>query len=282
MNPGEIGKYTERVSRTGTAEEATRAAGVMRVLRATCLLGFPLILILIDFTGVHPSISGRTGAEQIESVAASATRWAQVHAVFTVAGFLALGTMLDLRSLIVRRSSRLLADAAAAIGVVGAVVFIGTVWMEVLVIPKLSAACVSAPPCLSAPNLRFTEELADQGWRVLPGLIWGSRGIALGLLLLAAIGGRSGSLKFWEALLLGAGGFYELVAPTGLHAWGTFSVEAGLPGMTGLMVLAGSAGIALRHLRQEGVEPSGIELPSEHLMNTEVGPLKVDDAAGHE
>jgi hypothetical protein len=270
------------MSRTGPVEDVTRASGVMRVLRATCLLGFPLILILIDLTGVHPSISGRTGAEQIKSLAASATRWAQVHTAFTVAGFFALGTMLHLRSLIVGRSGHLLADAAAAIGVVGAVIFIGTVLMEVLVIPKLSAACVSAPPCLSASNLTFTEELADQGWRVLPGLIWGSQGIASGLLLLAALGGRSGGLKLWEALLLGAGGFYELVAPTGLHAWGTFSVEAGLPGMTGLMVLAGNAGIALRQLRQEGVEPSGIELPSEHLMDTEGGPLKVDDAAGHE
>ena len=257
-------------------------ARALQALKATCLLGFPLILILIDVTGVHPSLIGRTGAEQIEKLATSATRWAQVHAAFAVAGFFALGTMLTLRALIARGSVHLPADVAATVGVVGAVVFTGTVIMEVLVIPQLSAACVAAEPCLDPANLIFTEELADQGWRVLPGLLWGGRGIALGLLLLAALAGRSGALRLWEALLIGAGGFYELVAPTGLHRWGTFSAAVGFPGITGLMVLAGNAGIALRLFRREGAGHSGSELHSQHLVDAEVSSFEVDNRPSQE
>jgi hypothetical protein len=231
--------------------------GVAQALKAICLLGFPLILILIDLTDVHPTLPGRTGAEQIRKLAESAERWAQVHAGFTVAGFLALGVMLTLRGLIARGSSHLPADIASAVGVVGAVVFTATVLMEVGVVPNLSAACVAAEPCLDPANVIFTEELANQGWRALPGLLWGSWGIALGLLLLAALGGRSGALKVWEAVLLGAGGFYELVTPTGLHGWGTFSAEAGFPGITGVMVLAANAGVALRLFRRSDAISEG-------------------------
>jgi hypothetical protein len=272
----------ERATRTGPLLPDRIEARALQVLKATCLLGFPLILVLIDVTGVHPSLIGRTGAEQIEKLATSATRWAQVHAAFAVAGFLALGTMLTLRGLIAGGSSHLPADVAATFGAIGAVLFTGTVIMEVLVIPQLSAACVAADPCLDPANLVFTEELADQGWRVLPGLVWGGQGIALGLLLLAALGGRSGALRLWEALLIGAGGFYELVAPTGLHRWGTFSAAVGFPGITGLLVLAGNAGVALRLFRREGAGPSGSQLHSQHLVDAEVGSLEVDDRPGQE
>jgi hypothetical protein len=257
-------------------------ARVVQVLKASCLIGFPLILILVDLTGVHPSLPGSTGAEQIQKLAASAARWSQVHAAFTVAGFLALCTMLVLRGLIARGSTHLPADAAAAIGAIGAVVFTATVIMEVSVVPKLSSACAASEPCLTPANLVFTEELADQGWRDLPGLVWGSRGIALGVLLLAVLGLRSGALKLWEALLIGAGGFYEFAAPTGLHAWGTFSPGTGFPGITGLMVLAGNVGIALRLFRQGRAESSGSELSSQHLVDPEVSPLEVDDRSANE
>lgn len=222
---------------------------IFQALCAICLIGFPSILLLIDVTNIHPSLGRGMATDQIRQLAASAGEWAQVHGLFVVAGFFGLATMLILRSVIAAKDPSLAPDVAAAVGVVGAVVFLGTVLMEVLVVPELTKACVASGPCLSAANLDFTEALADQGWRALPGLGWGSRGVSLGLLLLAVVGAKSGGLKLWEAAALMVGGLQEFLVGTGLHGWGTFDPELGLTGLTGVAILVANAGVAIRIFR---------------------------------
>ena len=222
---------------------------IFGAVSALCLVGFPLILVVVDATDIHPGLGRGTGADQIRTLASASEDWAAVHGLFVVAGFLALATMLVLRRLVAAGDPTLAPDVAAAIGVVGAVVFIATVLMEVIVIPDLSEACAATRACLSAANEGFTEAFADQGWRVLPGLSWGARGIALGLVLLGVLGAKVKSLTLWESGLLSAGGLYEFYVGTGLHGWGTFSPELALTGLAGLAVLGALSSVAARLVR---------------------------------
>ncbi len=221
---------------------------VFRALSAICLVGFPLILLLVDLTGVHPGLGRGTGADQIKALADQSDAWAWVHGLFVLAGVFALASMLILRRLVAERDSTLAPEIAASIGVLGAVVFIGTVLMEVVVIPDLSEACAASPACLSAENRIFTEVFANHGWRVLPGLNWGAHGVALGLVLLGGLGMKAKALSLWEGGFLAAGGLYEFYVGTGLHAWGTFNPSSGMTGLSGVLVLIGSCGIAARIL----------------------------------
>jgi hypothetical protein len=248
----------------------SREDAISRALQAACLVLFPLILILIDLTKVHPGLTGRTGADQIRSLAQQAARWSEVHSAFVLAGFCALASILVLRSLIHRRQRMLVADVAAAVGVIGAVIFTGTVIMEVLVVPALSTACASTPSCVSPQNFAFTERLADQGWRVLPGLGAGAQTLMLGLLLLAVIGSLVGALKPWESALIAAGALFELVIGTGLHRWGSFYLNRGargLAGLAGVAVLLGNASIAWRLIRRK-TDPD----PAEPAREPETAP----------
>jgi hypothetical protein len=135
---------------------------------------------------------------------------------------------------------------ATGIGLVGGVIFTGTVAMEVSVIPKLTLACRSSPGCLSQANAPFADELADQGWRVLPGLIVGGRLLMIGLALLTAIAFFRGALRIWEAAPIFGGSLVEIALDTGLHAWGDFSLQRGMPGLAAVGLLLGGAALSVR------------------------------------
>ncbi|HEX2054593.1 MAG TPA: hypothetical protein VHJ78_12820 [Actinomycetota bacterium] len=234
----------------------------LAAIKALCLVGFPAVPMLVYLSRRHPSLSGVTAAQQIDQLAAAATRWAQVHFAFSVGGFLALAAVLILRREVATKAPELWTNAAAAIGVIGGVIFTGTVLMEVSVIPALSRACAASPACLHPDNAVFSQELANQGWRVLPGLGLGGRTLMAGIALIALLGILYGSLRNWEGAALFFGAILEIGNDTGLHAWGNFEPASGMPGLAALALLAGGAGVGWRLLR--GIPP-GAERPAESI-----------------
>lgn len=220
---------------------------VLTLAKVVCLVGFPAIPALIYLTGVHPGLPGPTSADQIRQLAEQSVRWSQVHFAFSIAGFLGLATLLVLRGLV---PSNIPLQAATAVGLVGGVIFTGTVLMEVSVIPELSLACRSSPGCLSPQNAVFTDELAAQGWRVLPGLTFGGRTLMIGIALVTAVAFWKGALRTWEAGLLFAGSLIEIALDTGLHAWGNFDLRLGMPGLAALALLLGGSALSVRLVRE--------------------------------
>lgn len=222
--------------------------------KALCLVGFPLIPMVVYLSRVHPGLPGPLAADQIAQLAAQANRWSQVHLALSISGFLGLATILILRSEVARKAPALVTNLAATIGVVGGVVFTGTVLMEVQVIPAFAKACAASAACLGPENAAFTTVLAEQGWRVLPGLTIGGRTLVLGIALLAVLGYAFGALRTWEALLLFAGSLYEFGLVTGLHQWGNFRPSSGMPGLAAVALLIGGGGVALRLLKQRKLQ----------------------------
>ncbi len=229
--------------------------GALRAARALVLVGFPLVPMLVYLSGRHPGLGRVSAAEQISNLAAASADWAQVHFVLSIGGFLGLGAILILRREVAKKAPELWTDAAAAVGVIGAVIFTGTVLMEVRVVPALARACVASAGCRSADNAVFTDALADEGWRVLPGLTAGGRTMMIGLALLAVMGFSYGALRTWEAVALFGGTVLEIGLNTGLHQWGNFSPAQGMPAMAAVAILAGGAGVAFRLMRGERPEP---------------------------
>jgi hypothetical protein len=226
---------------------------VLTLAKVVCLVGFPLIPLAIYVSGVHPGLPGPTAADQIRQLADQAVRWTQVHFAFAAAGFLGLATLFIIRGLV---PSSIPLQIATGIGLVGGVIFTGTVAMEVSVIPELTLACRSSPGCLSPDNALFANELANQGWRVLPGLTLGGRVLMTGLALLAAIAFLRGGLRFWEAAPIFGGSLIEIALDTGLHAWGSFSPQRGMPGLAAVALLFGGAALSVRLVREAwGVRP---------------------------
>lgn len=221
-------------------------AKVLVAAKALCLVGFPLIPMLVYLSRVHPALPGNSAAEEVAALAAQAARWSQVHAAFWVAGLLGLATVLIVRTEVAKQAPVLPTNAAAALGVVGAVIFTGTVYMEILVIPGLSTACSESPVCLGPENAVFTNALANEGWRVLPGLTLGGRTLVLGLAFLAILGFSYGALKSWESAALFGGSVLEFGANTGLHAWGNFTPGRGMPGLAAVAILLAGGSIAVR------------------------------------
>jgi hypothetical protein len=219
----------------------------LSLVKAACLIGFPAIPAAIYLSRLHPGLPGPTSADQIRQLAEQSVRWTQVHFAFSVAGFLGLATLFILRGLV--RSSFSL-QAATAVGLVGGVIFTGTVLMEVSVVPELSLACRASPGCLSPQNVGFTDELAAQGWRVLPGLTLGGRTMMIGLALVTAIAFWGGGLRVWEAGPLFAGSVVEIALNTGLHAWGSFNPAYGMPGMAAVALFVGGASLSVRLVRE--------------------------------
>ncbi|CAN5773189.1 hypothetical protein BH23ACT12_BH23ACT12_14030 [soil metagenome] len=219
---------------------------VLWAAKALCLIGFPLVPMLVYLSGRHPGLGRVSSAEQISNLAAASADWAQVHFALSVGGFLGLAAILVLRGEVAQKAPQLWTDVAAAVGVVGAVIFTGTVLMEVRVIPALARACVASAGCRTAGNMVFTDALADEGWRVLPGLTAGGRTMMLGLALLAVLGFSYGALRTWEAAALFGGAVFEIGLNTGLHQWGNFSPAQAMPGLAAVAILIGSAGVAFR------------------------------------
>ncbi len=228
------------------------ARRLLTFVKVVCLIGFPLIPMAIYLSKVHPGLPGPGSAEQIRQISLQSVRWTQVHFAFCIAGIMGLATLFILRGMM--RSS-LPVQIATAIGLVGGVIFTGTVLMEVTVIPELSMACTRSPGCLSPANSIFTDELANQGWRVLPGLTLGGRTLMLGLALMAALAIGRGALKFAEGAFLVAGSLIELALNTGLHAWGNFDFGRGAPGLAAVCLLVGGLLLSARLIREVLPEP---------------------------
>lgn len=248
-----------------TEPESPAEARVLLAAKVISLVGFPLTPMLVYLSGRHPSLAGVTSAAQIGRLAAQAADWAQVHFAFSVGGFLGIAAILVLRTEVAKKAPQLWTNAAAAVGIIGGVIFTGTVLMEVKVIPALARACVASPACRSTDNAIFTDAFANEGWRVLPGLTAGGRTFMLGLALLATLGFCYGALRTWEAGAIFAGAVLELGTNTGLHQWGNFSAEQGMPALAAVGILAGSCGVALRLIKPEKtevVEPAPAAPPS--------------------
>ena len=237
-------------------------ARALALAKAVCLVGFPLVPMLVYLSRRHPALGGFEASDQIAALAAAAERWAQVHFAFSVGGFLAIAALLVLRREVALRAPALWTNTAAAVGVVGGVIFTGTVLMEVQVIPALSRACAATPACLSRENGPFAGELADQGWRVLPGLGLGGKTMMLGLALLAVLGVLYGSLRNWEGGALFFGAVLEIGKDTGLHAWGNFRLADGAPAMAAVAILVGGCGVALRLLTNRPAEAAAAAQPA--------------------
>lgn len=254
-------KTPTEVPARGPQEKPARP-GLLAAAQALCLIGFPALPMLVYLSARHPALPGPTAADQIAQLAAAAGRWAEVHLALSAGGFFGLGAVLVYRSRLAGRAPALWANAAAAIGVVGAVIFTGTVLMEVTVIPELATSCARTPACLAAENAPFTQALADQGWRVLPGLSLGGRTMMSGLALLAVLAVVYGGLRAWEALAVFFGSVLEIVADTGLHAWGNFQPARGMPGLAAVALLAAGAGVSHR-LFTEPAPRGGVPSPAE-------------------
>jgi hypothetical protein len=235
---------SEALRRTGAGER------IVAVCKALCLIGFPAIPMFIYLSGVHPALPGATSAEQIKQMAGQAMRWSQVHLGFSVAGFLALGVLFTLRGIVASRAPVLLVEAATVVGVIGGFIFTGTVLMEVNVVPDLASACARTPICVTSSNSSFTNELADQGWRVLPGLRTGGRTLMVGIAALAMIGFTTEALKPFEAAPIFMGSVLEAGLNTGLHSWGNFQLVRGFPGLAAVGLLIGGGLLAVRLVRQ--------------------------------
>lgn len=245
-----------------TEPETPAEARALVAAKVVSLIGFPLIPMAVYLSGRHPGLAGVSSAEQIGRLAAQASAWTQVHFAFSVGGFLALAAILVLRSEVATKAPVLWTNAAAAVGVIGAVIFTGTVLMEVKVIPALSRACVVSPGCRTPGNTIFTDALANEGWRVLPGLTAGGRTMMVGVALLAMLGFTYGSLRTWEAATIFGGAVLEIGTNTGLHQWGNFSPAQGMPGLAAVAILVGSLGVARRLIKQAkpgAVDPERVE-----------------------
>jgi hypothetical protein len=256
----ELNEYGHSMENPASTPTMTSVeARLLAASKVVCLIGFPLVPMLVDLSNLHPGLPGNTAAEEIGSLAGAAGRWSQVHAAFWVGGLLALGAVLVLRAEVARRAPVLVTNAAAAVGVVGAGIFTGTVYMEIRVIPALSTACSRSPLCLDPDNAVFTNALAAEGWRVLPGLTLGAKMLVLGLALLAVLGFTYGALKSWEAVALFTGGVWEYGVSTGLHAWGNFSPSRGMPGLAALAILFAGASVSWRMVSElrTGGKPAG-------------------------
>lgn len=235
---------------------------VLALAKAVCLIGFPLIPMLVYLSGKHPSLGRGDSFSQIGNLAAQSLMWTRVHFAFAVGGFFGLAAVLIVRGEVATRAPQLWTNAVAAVGVVGAVIFTGTVLMEVNVIPALARACTSSPGCRVPDNQIFADALANQGWRILPGLTLGGRMLMVGLAMLAVLGFSFGSLRNWESLALFSGSVLEIGTNTGLHQWGNFSPAAGLPGLAAVAILIGGCGISWRLTRPPRMDI--VELPDEH------------------
>lgn len=259
-----------------TSNRASIEARVLAIAKAVCLVGFPLVPMAVYLSRQHPGLGGGASFSQIANLAAQADKWTQVHFAFSVGGFLGLAAILIIRSEVAKKAPVLWTNVAAAVGVVGAAIFTGTVLMEVTVIPALARACTVSPGCLTPDNQVFTEAFADEGWRILPGLTLGGRTLMVGLAMLAVLGFAFGSLKNWEAAAIFAGAVLEIGTNTGLHQWGNFSPAFGMPGLAAVGILAGSAGIAWRLVR--GRKVVIVELPDEPAPPAAEGSSGSDNA----
>jgi hypothetical protein len=266
---------TEVASPKRTTEDKVLAAA-----KAVALIGFPLIPMLVYLSGKHPGLRGTTGgsAEEIGNLAAQAQRWTDVHFAFSVGGFLGIAAVLVIRSEVAKKAPELWTNAAAALAIIGGVIFTGTVLMEVSVIPALARACAESPGCRAPGNVIFTDALADQGWRVLPGLTAGGRTLMFGLALLAVLGFIFGGLRNWEAAALFAGSVLEFGTNTGLHQWGNFQPAYGMPGLAAVAILIAGCGVAWRLVRDPR-RPVPAEDPGPPVV-PQAGPLP--DAASQE
>lgn len=209
------------------------------ILQAACLILFPILFIVLAGTNIHPNAG--FGAQGIRMVAQAAGRWQFVHTGLILASLLALGTVLILRTLIVRTRGggpiRWTAEGFAAVGVAGAAMLSGVVLIEVGLVAPLSEACAAAPSCLEDPS--FTARFAEVGWaNIIPLGVAGGL-LLIGLMGLAIVGWISGGLRWWEGLAIVVGGGGIAFTNPGFHGPAAYGL---------LFILFGTASIARRLL----------------------------------
>ena len=153
-----------------------------------CLVLFPLSFMLLSNTGLHPGFDG-SAAEQIEALAANATRWRWVHLGMAGGSLLGLVVLLTLRSLMPR--SHVVVHAAVVLGVIGAAVLTGIFALEATLVVELAQACVeSGASCLSSANQTFLDRFADLALNRVP-LLFQSGGALLAAVFALAVMGQS-------------------------------------------------------------------------------------------
>ena len=210
--------------------------------QALCLTLFPLSFLLLSNTGLHPGYAG-TAAEQIQGLAAEATRWRWVHLGMAGGSLLGLGGLITLRSLLPR--PHLAAQGAAALGVVGAALLTGIFTLEATLIPELAQACVeSGAACISPANQDYLERFADLALNRVPLLFQSGGAVLASYFALAAMGWRIRALAGREALPLLVGTALVFLYGPGLHG-----PPLGLPFFGFLAMLGGSTALAFRLLR---------------------------------
>jgi hypothetical protein len=191
-----------------------------RWLGAACLVGFPLLFIVVAGTDIHPGPSG-TVQDQIRLVAAAEARWRLVHLVLAAASLLGIGAVVTVWMLAVRGRSGVLAwvgDLGLVVGVAGAALLSGVVLMEAGLVAPLAVACAQSPACLAPEGAGVAEAIAGLGWNNVDPLTWAGGPLATGLLLLGLVGGLLRTLRVWEAALLALAAIGVLVTNPGLHA----------------------------------------------------------------
>ena len=215
---------------------------ISKTLQALCLVLFPLSFLLLSNTGLHPGFAG-TPAEQIQGLAADATRWQLVHAGLAGGSLLGLAVILILRSLLPQ--PRIAANVIATIGVVATSLLTGVFMHEAMVVPELAKACVeSGEACLSSANQAFVDRFTELALSRVPLLFQGGASLMVTVFILGLMGQRARALVLRESLPLMVGATLVFLYGPGLHG-----VPLGLPFIGFLIMLAGLGMLAVRLLR---------------------------------
>ena len=212
------------------------------VPQTLCLVLFPLSFMLLSNTGLHPGFDG-SAAEQIEALAANATRWRWVHLGMAGGSLLGLVVLLTLRSLMPR--SHVVVHAAVALGVIGAAILTGIFALEATLVVELAQACVeSGASCLSSANQTFLDRFADLALNRVPLLFQSGGALLAAVFALAVMGQSMRALVLRESLPIMVGSAVVFLYGPALHG-----VPLGLPFFGFLIMLAGSSALAIRLLR---------------------------------
>lgn len=203
---------------------------------------FPLSFLLLSNTGLHPGFPG-TPAEQIQGLAAEATRWRWVHTGLAGGSLFGMATILTLRSLLPR--PHVIANVVTAIGVVATSLLTGVFMMEAMVVPELAKACVEpGGACLSSANQAFVNRFTELALSRVPLLFQSGVSLMAAIFALGLIGQRMGALVLRESLPLMVGSTVIFLYGPGLHG-----VPLGLPFIGFLIMLAGLGMLAVRLVR---------------------------------
>ena len=231
--------YASQFAAVDTSHRPTPAW--VRVGFAACLVLFPLLWGIVAGTDLHPDPSGETAADQVRAVAESARAWQWVHLVLAAASLLGIGCVLALRSLLPKTGRiSFIASIAATLGVAGAGLLAGIVFMEGALVAPVSRACASSSACLSTDNRSFLEKFTSAAWNDVTPLSYAAGTLVFSLGTLAVLGVLTRMVRRWEAAVMCIGIVGIYATNTALHGDAKYGLA---------LVLMASASIALRIIR---------------------------------